>query len=46
MTFGEQNSQPSFEIMDFAYDSGVNFIDTQKCIHHIQKRKHMVYQKK
>ena len=29
MTFGEQNSQTqAFEIMDFAYDSGVNFIDT------------------
>ena len=29
MTFGEQNSQAdSFELMDYAFEKGVNFLDT------------------
>ena len=29
MTFGEQTSEnESFEIMDFAYENGINFFDT------------------
>ena len=47
MTFGEQTSQKdSFKIMDFAFDQGINFIDTAEMYPIYPKKKHMVFLKK
>ena len=41
MTFGEQcTKKVSLNIMDAAYEKGVNFFDTRNCIQFIQKKKH------
>ena len=33
MTFGEQtNKLKAFEIMDYSYENGINFLIQQKCI--------------
>ncbi len=43
MTFGEQNSQlESFEVMDNAFEKGVNFIDTAE-IYPIYPKKETIW---
>ena len=47
MTYGEQNTElESFKIMDYAYDNGINFIDTAEMYPIYPKAKLMENQKK
>ena len=47
MTFGEQNSQlDGFELMDYAVERGVNFIDTAEIYPIRPKKTHMENQKR
>ena len=40
MTYGEQNSKlESFNLMDYAFEKGVNFFDTAEIYQFIQKKK-------